>query len=304
MPFTVALTGASGFIGRNLASQILQSGWQVRALVRSSTKASSLLPTSVQLFEGCLENITSLKAFVTNCDSVVHAAGVTKGVSRSDFYGGNVEGTANLIQACLGQSTLPHFVLLSSLAAREPDLSPYAWSKWEGEKVLRKQGDRIPWIIFRPPAVYGPYDQHVVPLFTLIKRGICLQLNDNNARFSLIHVDDVTRAIIHWLQKRQPCSQTFEIDDGRTGGYSWQEVFQIIHPGLRLRIPVSASLLSLLAVINEKLAKFLGYMPLLTRGKVAELRHGDWVCDLRATKDQLGWAPQVPLQEGLRRLKT
>ncbi len=304
MPFTVALTGASGFIGRNLVSQILQSGWQVRALVRSLKNASSLLPSSVQLFEGSLEDINSLKAFVTNCDSVVHAAGVTKGVSRSDFFAGNVEGTANLIQACMGQSVLPRFVLLSSLAAREPSLSPYAWSKSEGEKVLKKHGDRFPWIIFRPPAVYGPYDQHVLPLFSIINRGICPQLNDNNARFSLIHVDDVSQAIIHWLKKGQPVSQTYEIDDGRTGGYSWQEVFQIIHPGFRLRIPISSSLLSLLAVINEKLAKFFGYMPMLTKGKVAELRHRDWVCDLRGTKDQLGWTPQVPLQEGLRRLRT
>ena len=304
MPSTVALTGASGFIGRTLAHQVTEAGWQVRALVRSPSKVSRTLPASTEIIQGDLNNRDSLLHLVENCESVIHVAGATRGISRGDFQTINVQGTANLIQACKAQGHLPKFVLLSSLAAREPSLSPYAWSKREGEKLLLKEGENLQWLILRPPAVYGPHDKNLLPLFHMLQKGVGLQLNHDTARFSLIHVDDVARAVIHWLKKGSPLSSTFEIDDGHPKGYSWPEVFRLVNPNLRLRIRVPSFFLSSTACINEKLGSLLRYTPLFTRGKVAELQHDDWVCDSQSAREQLGWTPDVSLQEGLRRLLT
>ncbi len=304
MPSTVALTGASGFIGRTLVHQVLEAGWKVRALVRSIPQASHKLPNAIEFIQGDLDHPDNLLRLVHNCESVIHIAGATRGVSREDFFSINVQGTANLIQACKEQTHPPKFVLLSSLAAREPTLSPYAWSKREGEKILTKEGDDFPWIILRPPAVYGPHDKNLLPLFEMLQKGIGIQLNHDAARFSLIHVDDVALAVIGWLKKGTPLSSTFEIDDGHSNGYSWSEVFCLVNPNLRIRLQVPAWLLSSTAFLNEKLAGVLGYTPLFTRGKVAELQHDDWVCDSKAVREQLGWTPTVSLQEGLRRLFT
>ena len=304
MSSAVALTGASGFIGRTLVHQAIQTGWHVRALVRSTSKAAQILPPSVQLIQGELDNLKSLRDLVQDCESVIHIAGETRGVCRKDFHATNVQGIANLIQACRTQNLVPKFVLLSSLAAREPSLSPYAWSKWEGENILKNEGGSIPWIILRPPAVYGPHDKNLLPLFKMIQKGIGLQLNNDRARFSLIHVEDVAQVIIHWLKKGRPLSSTFEIDDGHPGGYSWAEVFRIVNPNLWMRLVIPPFFLTSTALLNEKLGSLLRYTPLFTRGKVAELRHSDWVCHSQSVREKLEWSPEVSLQEGLRRLLT
>jgi nucleoside-diphosphate-sugar epimerase len=84
----------------------------------------------------------------------------------------NVDGVARLVQAATEQHQLPRFLLISSLAAREPLISPYATSKRQGEETLAAGAGEMGWTTFRPPAVYGPGDKELLPLFRWISRGI------------------------------------------------------------------------------------------------------------------------------------
>lgn len=303
MRTTVALTGASGFIGGVIAQHLMKSGWHVRGLVRSPSQAQKLKGLGITPVQGQLEDPASLLTLVKDTVGVIHCAGAIRGVSREGFHTTNVMGVSNLIQACLAQFPLPRFVLLSSLAAREPSLSPYAWSKHEGESVLIREAGTLTWSIFRPPAVYGPKDRALLPLFTLLRKGIGVQLGPSQAKFSLIHVEDLASAILHWLKNGDPPSQTFEIDDGFPGGYSWEDVFRLSNPCLRLRVHIPPSLLHIAGKSNEICSRLFGYTPLFTSGKVAELLHPNWVCDTHTTQT-LGWTPQISLKEGLRRLFT
>jgi nucleoside-diphosphate-sugar epimerase len=235
---------------------------------------------------------------------VIHCAAAIRGIRREDFYQTNVTGVSNMIQACLGQSSLPRFVLLSSLAAREPSLSPYAWSKHEGESVLAREAGKLTWSIFRPSAVYGPHDRALLPLFKLLHKGIGLQLGPSQAKFSLIHVEDLAKAVLHWLQKGEPPFQTFEIDDGFPGGYSWNDVFRLSNSRLHLCVRIPPAILKILGKSNERFSRLFGYTPIFTTGKVAELLHLNWVCDSSLLSQTLGWTPQISLKEGLRRLFT
>ncbi|HBP88697.1 MAG TPA: NAD(P)-dependent oxidoreductase [Nitrospirales bacterium] len=302
MGTTVALTGASGFIGGVIAQHLKKAGWHVRGLARSSRQAQKLENLGIEPVQGQLENPISLLPLVKDSVGVIHCAGAIRGVSREDFFPTNVMGVSNMIQACLAQSSLPRFVLLSSLAAREPSLSPYAWSKCEGELVLTRKAEALRWSIFRPPAVYGPQDRALLPLFTMLRKGIGIQLGPSHAKFSLIHVDDLANAILHWIKNGDPPSQTFEIDDGFPGGYSWKDVFRLSNPHLRLCLRIPPSLLKFGGKSNEILSRLLGYTPLFTCGKVAELLHPNWVCDNAHVTQALGWTPQITLQEGLRGL--
>ncbi len=304
MPTTVALTGASGFIGGVIARHLREAGWQVRGLVRSPHQAQELESLGIEPVQGNLENPESLFALVKNCGGVIHCAAAIRGIRREDFYQTNVMGVSNIIQACLAQSSLPRFVLLSSLAAREPSLSPYAWSKYEGELVLPREAGELTWSIFRPPAVYGPHDRALLPLFKLLRKGIGIQLGPSHARFSLIHVEDLANAVLHWLQNGNPPFQTFEIDDGFPGGYSWNDVFRLANPRLRLCLRIPPVFLKILGKGNERFSRLFGYAPLFTSGKVAELLHRNWVCDSSHATQTLRWTPQISLKEGLRRLLT
>src|SRR5262249_4191761 len=113
------------------------------------------------------------------------------------------------------------FILLSSLAAREPQLSPYAASKRAAEDVLIRRGG--PWLVVRAPAVYGPGDRETLAYFRAVARGFALQPNVPNARLSLIHVADLGEAMA--LALEQPLSPAvYEIDDGHDSGYSYRDM--------------------------------------------------------------------------------
>lgn len=304
MQRTVALTGISGFIGQAIAHHLCQAGVKVRGLIRTSKKIASLEHPDITLINGNLDNRESLNRLVEGCSSLINCAGAIRGYKKDDFSPTNIRGVDNLLQVCLSQPLPPKFIHLSSLAAREPALSPYAWSKREGELIIQQQAQTLPWIILRPPAVYGPNDEALLPLFKLARKGIAIQLGTRDAKFSLIHVQDLADVTLRCIESHNTRSKTFDVDDGLSGGYSWESVFRVLNPHMKIHLQISPTLLWLLGKSNEVFSRLLRYAPLFTTGKVAELRHHDWVCDSLDSRQQLDWTPQIPLEEGLRRLFT
>ena len=299
----IALTGATGFIGSVIAQKLLQEGWCVRGLIRSPSSSARLAATTVQWVQGTFEDLDSLERLVGDADVVVHCAGAVRGISEADFYQANVEAVARLAHLAAGRNPAPRFLLMSSLAAREPDLSPYAASKRMGEIALSKVADRLIWTALRPPAVYGPGDREMLPLLRLMLRGIAPVVGGKSARFSMLYVDDLADAVVKWLVSDSQENRMFELDDGHPGGYSWGEVVETVER-LRgkgvVRVRVPGPVLNLAARLNTMAASIIGYRPMLTLGKMRELRHPDWVCDNSMFSRVTNWAPTVRLEEGLR----
>ncbi len=300
----VALTGASGFIGSCLLRQLLAAGWRVRALSRSpQPPAAANHGQALQWLSGSLEDRASLQQLVADAAAVVHCAGAVRGLRAADFEPVNVQGVARLVEAILECSAPPRLLALSSLAAREPSLSPYAASKRRGEEVLAAAGDHLQWTALRPPAVYGPGDRELLPLFQLMAKGVAPILGPRTARFSLLYVDDLAGAVLRWLELENCPGGVYELHDGRQRGYSWDEVVDEV-VALRgrpvLRLPVPGWALRAMALLSTAAARIGGYPPMLTLGKVRELRHPDWVCDDRAWRLASGWTPTVAFPDGLR----
>ena len=304
MSRTIAVTGATGFIGRNLVRRLGATGWQIRALFRPSSPSSPPVDSAVQWIEGDLADPDSLRPLVSGVDAVVHCAGAVRGALQAHFNRVNVDGVARLVQAVREQHQLPRFLLISSLAAREPHVSPYAASKRQGEEALAAGAGEMNWTSFRPPAVYGPGDKELLPLFRWIGRGIAPILGEAGARFSLLYVEDLAEAAVKWLVCGKGERQCFELHDGHPGGYTWGEVIETVarlYGKKPFRFQVPKFLLQLLARLNLTTAHLLGYAPMLTPGKVRELRHRNWVCDNDALSHKIGWSPRISLEEGLRR---
>lgn len=300
----IALTGATGFIGGNLVKRLAKAGWKIQALSRPDSDRSRLAGIPLQWIEGDLNNLDSLRYLVRNADAIVHCAGAVRGTSETQFDGVNVNGVAKLVQAASEQHLTPRFLLISSLAARQPQLSPYAASKRKGEEALARGAGAMFWAAFRPSAVYGPGDREMLPIFRWIARGIAPVLGSGEGRFSLLFVDDLIEAILLWLEQANRKASVFELHDGRSNGYSWQDVIDIA-ARLRgrgvLRAPVPVPIIKLVAAINLGAARIMNYSPMLTPGKVRELTHADWVCDNTALFEEIGWKPQVTLESGLPR---
>ena len=304
MSRTIALTGATGFIGGALARRLGTIGWQIRALVRPASLGARYAETTIQWIEGDLEDLDSLRRLVNNVYAVVHCAGAVRGASQAQFYGVNVDGVASLVQAVREQHQMPRFLLISSLAAREPNLSPYAASKRHGEDTLAAAAGEMNWAVLRPPAVYGPGDKELLPLFRWIGRGIAPILGPRSARFSLLYVEDLVDAIVQWLNSETKERRAFALHDGHPDGYSWDDVVDTVarlYNRHVFRIQVPVSILRLLAGLNLGAAQIFGYAPMFTPGKVRELNHLNWVCDNNALTRETGWTPRVSLGEGLQR---
>lgn len=298
------MTGATGFIGSTIARRLVAAGLKIRALTRTTSDRSPLAELSIEWVEGVLEDADSLRRLVCGAEAVVHCAGAVRGATQDDFKRLNVDGVARLVHAAGKQHPLPRFLLISSLAAREPDLSFYASSKRQGEAVLAAQAGPMQWAAFRPPAVYGPGDREMLPLLRWMARGFAFVLGSGNSRASMLYVDDLAEAVLKWLEAAHFPEAVFELHDGQPDGYSWQDVIDTVGnlAARRVRcVPVPFIVLNALAELNQRTARVLGYAPMLTPGKLRELRHPDWVCDNAAITRETGWIPRVSLKEGLRR---
>lgn len=228
-----------------------------------------------------------------------------RGNSQADFDCVNVAGTAAVLKAISAQAHPPRLLLLSSLAAREPQLSWYAHSKREGEQLL-EEFTHIDRVVLRPPAVYGPGDKEMLPIFQLMHRGIAVVPGSPDVRMSLIHVSDLVEAILACLQSPAASGQTLALCDGRPNGYNWHEMVDIAaqHWSRRIRlVRVPRWLLNTIAKANSALAGLTGNAPMLTPPKLRELRHSDWVADNHAITAATGWTPKIGLREGLEQLK-
>jgi len=288
-----------------LCQRLLELGFQVRALVRNPANATHLASRGATLIEGDLENTTALEQLVANCAAVVHSAGAVRGNSQADFDQVNVAGTANILHAISAQPRPPLLLLLSSIVAREPQTSWYARSKWAGEQLL-PQYAHLDWIILRPPAVYGPGDKEMLPIFQWMHRGIAFVPGSPEARTSLIHVADLVDAIIACLQSAGAKRQTLTLCDGKHNGYSWRDMASIAeqHWSRRVRLwCIPRWLLNSIAGLNSNIARITGKAPMLTPPKLRELRHNDWVVDNDAITSATGWIPTVGLRQGLEQLK-
>tara|TARA_B100000686_G_scaffold301790_1_gene337386 strand:+ start:902 stop:1816 length:915 start_codon:yes stop_codon:yes gene_type:complete len=296
---TVAVTGATGFIGQLLVQLLIKNGWKVRALTRSPRVSNK----SIEWIMGDLGDKVALQSLVKNVFAVVHCAGVVRGSSFKDFTYNNVDGTNNLVHVSLQQVPPPKFLFVSSLAAREPSLSWYAKSKYLAEQIVSDNSGIMPWTIFRPTAVYGPGDKELSPFLRLTRYGVLPMVGRKTARYSLIHVSDLVSAILCWLVTDDRIQGVYELDDGTQGGYDCYSLASIAQdvwkrPVRCLFIPVT--LVSLFAESNLWLSGILQYSPMLTPGKVREIRHPDWVCDISPLAQVLpSWQPDVHLRDAL-----
>jgi nucleoside-diphosphate-sugar epimerase len=294
----IALTGGTGFVGRRVVA-LAPPGIHLRALTRRPQPPQP----GVEWVPGDLDDANALARLCAGADAVINIAGVVNAVDEAGFMAANVRGAGNVVSAAQA-AAVPRFVHVSSLAARAPELSLYGKSKNIGDVAVSM---RLPdAVIVRPPGVYGPGDAEMLDLFRLARFGLGLAPGGPEARISLIHVDDLARALLALaLAKAVPIGGALEIDDGagEHGGYTHAEHAAAIgralgRPGIRM-IPISNGLLTIAARIATGIARLQGKLPKLSRDRARYLAHPDWVA--RGGNERIAdlWRPQIGLEAGI-----
>lgn len=294
---TIAVTGGAGFIGTALLKALAEQGFEVRAL---ENRTPVYTHKNITVVKGNLTNTNALQELVKGADVVVHGAGLIAARSGNDYYKVNTEGTRRIAQISAYEK-VKKFLLISSLSAREFELSHYGNSKKKAEHTLRSVPD-LAWDALRPPAVYGPGDMQFLPLMKMVKKGTVLLPAGLKARASMIFVDDLAAAIVHWVKNATPTATAYEVHDGTEGGYLWQEVIGEAakalqaHPRYIALPKVAVYAVSYASWVVEML---LQRTPQLAPEKARQLCYPDWVCRDRSLEKVIGWKPQILCAKGI-----
>ena len=265
---TWAITGATGFVGSHLLDQALAAGQRVRALTRRPQPPRD----GVSWVAGSLETPAALDELVAGTDAVIHVAGVVTAPDRAGFAAGNVAGTRAAVAAAQAAG-VRRFVHVSSLAAREPELSGYGWSKSQGEAVVREAA--LDWTIVRPPGVFGARDRETLPLFRCAARGI-VPLPPAGGRGSWIHAPDLATLLLTLAAGDTATAETIEPDDGTPDGWDHRDFARALGAAVGRRVlplPLPRSLLATASWIGRRTG---GALAKLTPDRVGYLAHRDW----------------------------
>jgi len=285
----LALTGATGFVGRHTVERALAAGHHVRALTRRPQPDR----VGVEWVAGALDDTEALARLVTGADAVIHIAGVVNAPDRAGFAAGNVEGTRAVVAAAT-DAGIGRFVHVSSLAAREPDLSLYGWSKREAERVVADSPLHA--TIARPTGVYGPGDTEMVDMFRLARFG--LALTPPKGRVSLVAVEDLATLLVTLTEQDLPPGSLFEVDDGTalTHAALARAIGRAMGRPRLLPIPLPAAAVRLGARLDRW---WRGSGAKLTPDRANYLLHPDWVADPARRPPPTLWSPSIATDAGL-----
>lgn len=314
----VLVTGATGFLGSHLAELLVNEGHEVRAIVRKSSNVALLERLGAELAYASLESGDGLDEAVKGVDAIVHGAGIVKAKRPEEFYAVNAGGTQNLVDAALAHAKgLRRFVYVSSLAAHgfndaggprplDAESNPvthYGRSKLEGERYVLSKKDALPVTVIRPPAIYGPRDTEMIAFFKLVAGRVVPFLGDSRRKVSLIYAPDCARAILLALTEDHPSGRVYFVEDGRA--YSQEEFVSIVEDAIGkkalVKFPIPIGVVKAAAIGSELFGRIANKAVMLTRDKVNELDAEQLCAPADPIRNELGWEPEVQLEEGARR---
>jgi dihydroflavonol-4-reductase len=312
----VLVTGATGFVGQALVTMLVKAGYPVFCLVRGTSDTQTLQKMPIRLLIGDLELPKSARADLREIRSVFHLAGAIKAKNREEFLRINQLGTRRLLETLA--ETCPNvkrFIHVSSLAAAGPsprdtglreDEEPRPIS-WYGESKLKSEKEALEFskvfrvTIVRPSAVYGPRDRETLMIFRMIKRGFLFSPGRLNRRFSLIHVDDLSSALIGFSKQDSLSGEVYFISHPEI--CTWEQIGHAISTAMgrnyrRIELPETLAVLAGLA--GDLWGRWSSRPATISSQKVKELLQPSWTCDPSKAWNCLGFSPEIDLEPGIR----
>lgn len=243
------VTGASGFIGKHLVNTLEGYGFRVNILVRNSRNYNNVIG-DVCIFEGDIIDSDIVKKAIDNVEIVFHLVAKTHDFSKNidnakDYFKINVEGTENLLDACIS-SKVKHFVYFSSVKTMGEvskytlnetydctPTTPYGESKLAAEKLVVDYGNKYGFrtTIIRLPLVYGPGNKgNVYKMIEAIDNGRFVMIGKGINKRSMVYVQNVVDAALSVVDQKAADKKVYIITDGVD--YSMKELYRLIAKGL------------------------------------------------------------------------
>ncbi len=318
MASKILITGANGFLGSWLVDEAIAQNLHVYAGVRKTSNLQYLKDPRIHFFyydfskEDQLREKLRTEAF----DYIVLNAGLTTAKDRATYFKVNASYVRKICKILLEEKVIPKkLILISSLASYGPanyqvkqildsDSTPHPVT-WYGESKLQAeqfiQGfQMIPYLIFRPTAVFGPRDTAMVDVFKAAKLGLSPKIGKGEMDASFIYVKDMAKLVIDAATSEAERKSYF-VSDGKV--YPIHDFNQMVGDilGKKLtRITIPFSIMKLAGFVSENIGKLRGTVPILNRNKVKEYFARSFAVDTDDLKKDFNFAPSYTLSDGLK----
>ncbi len=311
------VTGASGFIGGRLAERLaIEEGVRVRAMVRNTKRAERLRKLSLEIVQGDLLDLSSLRKAIDGCDLVFHCAAVVRETGdRKEFFRTNVEGTENVLKVSrdAGIKKFIHFSSVAVYGMNPPDRTDettpyqpcgnlYCDTKIAAEKAVwaAHQEAGLPVVVIRPANVYGPYSNPwTIRPVKLVNSGEMILINGGTGLCNYVYIDNLLDATLAATKSDRSVGQVYLISDGIA--VTWKEFFGCYaqmagKPEMR---SVPEWLGRTIALSMEISSKLTGKPPKITREAVRFLTRQARF-NTEKMRRELGYQPRFSLKEGMK----
>jgi len=311
------ITGATGFIGGFIVNHALDAGLEVYAAVRKSSNSQELLQKGVTCLPWDFENPTLVKEILKQYqfDYVIYNAGLTKHQSQDELNKVNAGYVKTFLDAALQANVqFKKFIYTSSLASYGPadgsehgiidsrmtprPVTMYGVSKLKAEKIIESYDD-LPYLIYRPTAVYGPKERDLLAVFKMINKGLEVKLGAKEQKLSFIYVEDLARLLIKGMLS-SAVRKGYFVSDGNT--YTSDQLNQYIKSYLNrktISVTLPVGLLKVISKISESMGKITQSYPILNQDKLNELTAESWICDTAECFEDSDFVPEFPLDKGV-----
>jgi nucleoside-diphosphate-sugar epimerase len=311
----VLVTGATGFTGGCLARELKRRGHSVRALVRDPRRGEALKNLGIELAPGNLVRAEEVRQAVAGCDTVYHIAALYREARHADesYRRVNVEGTENVLKACLSEgvnrvihcSTVGVHGNVDAPAGEDAPFGPldvYQESKLEGELLARKYIDAgLKGTIFRPVGIHGPGDMRFLKLFRTISQGTFRMIGDGTILYHMTYIDDLVAGIILCGEHPAALGNTYILCGPRYTTLT--ELADAVAKAVGRKPPrghIPLWPVKLAARACEAICRPLRIEPPLHMRRLDFFVNDRGFTAAKATRE-LGYSPQVSLEEGLAR---
>ncbi len=308
------VTGASGFIGRNLVQRLLSRGAEVRCLVRAEGGTAPLGTSAFPVRYDSQDSLDRCRAF-DEADVVFHLGGATRATSQERFERANVAPTRMLLKAITERRAGARFIYVSSqsaagpaapgVAVKESDtpapVENYGRSKLAAERVVEEFSDRVATTIVRPSAIYGPWDRGFYALYRLASLGWLIYPGVMRHEISLLHVEDLVDGMISAGLARQAIGRTYFLTSRES--ITWGALGEHIAAAMGRKprsVNLSAGVVQAASVVGEWLGRMTGTTPMLVRSRAALAAQPRWVCSGALAAAEIGFDPSRSLPEAIR----
>lgn len=310
------VTGSSGFIGSHLVDALLARGATVRAVLRAGA-ATAVRDPRIEYHTLDLLDARSVRESPVwdGASHVFHVGGITQARTADEFHRANVRPAGHILAALSDRAAPPRFVLVSSQAAAGPaagggapvreshepqPIEAYGRSKLDAERETLRHAARLPVVVVRPPAVYGPRDRGFLAAFREASGRVAFHAAQRTQEISLLHVRDVVDGLLRAGDDPAAPGKTYFLSSDAP--VSWRDLYAAVARAAQaapLELQLPHALLRAMAYGGDIISAASGRTFLLNRHKVALARPRWWICDASRAREELGWRAQVDLHDGV-----